>query len=558
MKYRRIYYLITVILIVLSIGVGLFRGYNWGIDFTGGTLIQIEMGKQVKISDVDAVLSEKDIAGSVTYAGDNNTQIIIKTNSSMNSDDRTALVDALGEKFDIQEDDVLSVENIGPSVGDTLRKSAYKAIAVAVIGMLIYIAVRFRWNYGVTAILALANTLLLLFGFYGLFHITINSPFIAAMLTILGYGINDTIVIFDRIRENVGKSTKRSINGMEPLIDKSIGQTVGRSIMTSLTTIAVMIPLLIICGSTIRSFILPLLVGVICSTLSSIFIATSLFYDLALLTNRGSYKGGKKDKKKLAESPKAEADDASGDGTQKAKASGAKAKTAKKTPEYTQDLKKKYKDLHKEKVAAAEKAAAEAKALEEAERLAKKEARLKAEKEAAAAVAIAEVRKAMAADEEKDVAQKAEAVLQSREQKIDDVLTDVAETAAAETDAGVISESTAADAEHGIEAAADLTEKAGRSVEEAVTEAAEKAEPAEKAATEAAEKAVEETAAKAEDAVTEAAETVEQIHDAVSETADHAEQAVDAAVAEAAEKVEDVREAVTEKAEDSKTEADAE
>ena len=158
---------------------------------------------------------------------------------------------------------------------------------------------RFQWRYGLAAIIALANTLLIVFGFYGLFHITINSPFIAAMLTILGYGINDTIVIFDRIRENTGNSSKRNVNGLIPLVDESIRQTVQRSVMTSITTILVMIPLLIICGTTIRSFILPLLVGVITSTLSSIFIATSVWYDINKLTDKGSY-NKKASKKKAA------------------------------------------------------------------------------------------------------------------------------------------------------------------------------------------------------------------------------------------------------------------
>ena len=130
-----------------------------------------------------------------------------------------------------------------------------------------------------------------------MFHISINSPFIAAILTILGYGINDTIVIFDRIRENTDNSARRSANGLAPLVDLSIKQTLGRSIMTSLTTVIVMVPLLIFCGDTIRSFILPILVGVICSTCSSIFIATSVWYDIMKSTDRSSYHGKAKKNK---------------------------------------------------------------------------------------------------------------------------------------------------------------------------------------------------------------------------------------------------------------------
>lgn len=298
MEKRKIYYIITVALIIVSIAIGLLRGYNFGIDFTGGTLMQIEMGKMVETSELDKVLQENSLAGSITHAGEGNTQVIIKTQDSLDSDTRTKLLASLEEKYGVTDDDVLSVENIGPSVGETLKSSAFKAVGIAVILMLIYIAVRFKWHYGIAAILALANTLLIVIGFYGIFHISINSPFIAAMLTILGYGINDTIVIFDRIRENTDISSKRSVNGLKPLVDESIRQTVGRSVVTSLTTIMVMVPMLIICGSTIRSFILPLLVGVIASTLSSIFIATSLWFDIMKLFDKSSYKGKAKEKHK--------------------------------------------------------------------------------------------------------------------------------------------------------------------------------------------------------------------------------------------------------------------
>ena len=210
MEKRKIYYIVTLVLIIASIATGLIRGYNFGIDFTGGTLMQIEMGKEVKISEINDILSDQKIDGNVTHAGDGNTQIIIKTTDSMESDTRTALMSALKEKYGVTDDAVLSIENIGPSVGETLKSSAFKATAIAIVLMLIYIAVRFMWKYGIAAIIALANTVLLVIGFYGVFHISINSPFIAAILTILGYGINDTIVIFDRIRENTDNSARRS------------------------------------------------------------------------------------------------------------------------------------------------------------------------------------------------------------------------------------------------------------------------------------------------------------------------------------------------------------
>ncbi len=301
MKNRRIYYIITVTIIIITIGIGLFRGYNFGIDFTGGTLLQYDMGQKVKISDVNSVLKDQKLEGTVMYTGEGDKGIIVKTSDDLEASQRQELMNAMKEKFGIEEDALQSVSNIGPSVGKTLRTSTAKAVAVALVLMLIYIAFRFMWKYGIAAILALANTILIMLGFYGAFHITINSPFIAAVLTILGYGINDTIVIFDRIRENTGgkEVAKRSLNGLDAKIDMSVRQTVGRSVMTSLTTIAVMVPLVAIGGSTIRSFILPILVGVLASTCSSIFIAPALWYDIMRLTDKNSpkYKAKQKEKR---------------------------------------------------------------------------------------------------------------------------------------------------------------------------------------------------------------------------------------------------------------------
>jgi len=305
MEKRKIYYIIAAALIIISLAAGLIRGFDFGIDFTGGTLIQIEMGEEIAVYKIQDVMKANSLTGSVTHAGEGNTQIIIKTPDSLEHGARESFIDSMGDAFGITDKDVLSVEHIGPSVGETLKKGAVKAIAAAVALMLVYIVIRFKWQYGVAAILALVVTLLILIGFYGVFGITINSPFIAAMLTILGYGINDTIVVFDRIRENMEISAKKSTNTLAPVVNESIRQTIGRSVMTSLTTIAVMIPLLILCGNTIRSFILPLLVGVITSTLSSIFIATSIWYDICRLTDTKSYRGGTKSRRRTKKAGKA-------------------------------------------------------------------------------------------------------------------------------------------------------------------------------------------------------------------------------------------------------------
>ena len=291
MKYRKIFYLVSVALIILGLGVGLIRGFNFGIDFTGGTKIQFNMGKEVALEDVKAVLKEHDIQADVIYAGEQNEKVIIKTTNAMTNDTRNAFYEAIGEKFSLEGEFVESSNLIGPSVGELLKKNAIKAVLLAAVAMLAYIAVRFEWKFGVAAILDLLHDVLILLAFYGLFHVQINSPFIAGMLIVVGYSINDTIVVFDRIRENVayGKRSK-----MDELIDKSINQTIGRSIMTSITTIVAIIPLYVLGGDSIREFTLPLIVGVTAGTISSITMASSLYYDLCNMIARPKYKGKQK------------------------------------------------------------------------------------------------------------------------------------------------------------------------------------------------------------------------------------------------------------------------
>jgi SecD/SecF fusion protein len=159
--------------------------------------------------------------------------------------------------------------------------------------MLIYIIIRFKWRFAVAAIVAVFHDVFMLIAFYGFFHMTINNPFIAAILTVVGYSINDTIVIFDRIRENL------HLIGRQPLpflIDHSINQTLVRSLMTSITTVIAIVPLVILGGETVRGFAVPLMIGIICGTASSIFIASPIFYQLSQI-GKGPQRGNAKGKK---------------------------------------------------------------------------------------------------------------------------------------------------------------------------------------------------------------------------------------------------------------------
>ena len=286
-KNRKIYYIISVSIIVIGLVFALVGGMNYGIDFTGGTNIQVEMGQQVDIDDVKDTLKEFDLDPQIIYAGEGNTQLVIKTMKSLENAERAEIIDSLSDAYGITDEDVLASEQFGPSVGDELKANAVKAVVIASIGMLIYIIFRFRsWKFGFTAIVGVVHDVLMVIAFYAIFGFTVNNPFIAAILTLVGYSINDTIVIFDRIRENKKIYSK---DNNETNIDRSLNQTLNRTIMTSLTTLVVMIPLCIMVSASIREFIIPLMVGVIVGCLSSIFVCSPLYYDLCRNEEESKY-----------------------------------------------------------------------------------------------------------------------------------------------------------------------------------------------------------------------------------------------------------------------------
>ena len=288
---RKKFYALSLAVILLGVAFFAFRGFNYGIDFTGGTMMQLEMGEKVDIDEVKDTIAQYDLSPTIVYAGEGNTQIVIRTIKDLKADDRSAVIDTIAEKYGIKDEDVLASEEFGPTVGKDLRKNATKAILLAALCMLIYVRFRFKnWQYGLAAVAGLAHDVLVALSFYAIFHITINNPFIAGILTVVGYSINDTIVVFDRIREN-SKFFKRK-QGIQ-LIDTSINQTMSRSLMTSLTTLVVMIPLFILASSELRSFLIPLMIGVFTGTYSSIFLCSPVFYELTKKEGISKYEDNK-------------------------------------------------------------------------------------------------------------------------------------------------------------------------------------------------------------------------------------------------------------------------
>lgn len=267
---------ISLVIIVAGFGMIAVNGFNLGIDFTGGTMMQINLHKaEVPVSDVQDLIAEFDLEAEIVHAGQTKEEVIIKTGKSLSNEDRVQIFNKFVQAYDLDVDnDLREANQFGPSVGKELQSKAMTSILIASLGMLIYITFRFEIIYGVTAIIALVHDVLVLLAVYALFGIPVNSSFIAAVLTIVGYSINDTIVVFDRVRENV-KIMKRA--SFEEIANTSLKQTITRSINTSLTTLLVIGSLYFLGVESIKEFALPLLAGVITGTYSSIFIASPLW-----------------------------------------------------------------------------------------------------------------------------------------------------------------------------------------------------------------------------------------------------------------------------------------
>lgn len=263
---------------LLVMAFGLFtiatKGLNYGIDFTGGTMIQVELGQKVSVTDVEKVLKPFDLSPEILHVGEAKTEVDIKTTKALDTAQREEVFTALKQAFNLQDDALRGSEQFGPAVGKELQQKAIIAIAIASVGMLIYISIRFQFIFGASAIMALLHDVLILISVYAIFRIPVNSPFIAAILTIVGYSINDTIVVFDRIRENLKDRRKESY---AQIANESIKSTLSRSINTSLTTVIVISGLYVFGVESVKTFALPLIVGISVGTFSSIFIASPIW-----------------------------------------------------------------------------------------------------------------------------------------------------------------------------------------------------------------------------------------------------------------------------------------
>jgi len=273
MSKRNLFISISLIFIIGSIVLIFTKGFNWGIDFKGGTVVQVQFQKQAPVKEIRELLSKKYEGVSVTNFGSPQEVIIkfpVKTKNSVTKDmgDKVEeILKPLG-KFEIRRVDI-----VGAKVGGELTEKGIKALLFAIIGVLIYVAFRFEWSFAVASIFALIHDLTISIGFVSLFNVDVNLDVLAALLTILGYSLNDTIVVFDRIREEIVESKERNLGA---LINSAVSQTLSRTTLTSLTTFFVVLTLFMFGGEIIKPFSFTLLVGIIAGTYSSIFIASPL------------------------------------------------------------------------------------------------------------------------------------------------------------------------------------------------------------------------------------------------------------------------------------------
>ena len=264
--------LVTIVLLVLTTTLFIIKGANFGVDFTGGTSITINNKKTDK--SIETIIKEYNYNIEKIKVSDNDTTITIK--ETLDKEDITSLTTNLKDNYDL-DSDIYVVSKI---VKQELVKNAVKSLIVASIGIIIYIAIRFRFNYAISGIVALIHDIVFTFLFFSTFKIEINSIFIAAILTIIGYSINDTIVTFDIIRDSYKNKYKNNITKVEELddlVNNSIRRTLSRTILTTITTIIPVIILLIFGSKEILTFNIALLVGFILGTYSSIFISNILW-----------------------------------------------------------------------------------------------------------------------------------------------------------------------------------------------------------------------------------------------------------------------------------------
>ena len=274
-RFYKLFNFTSILLIAVSVFLLLFKGLNFGVDFKGGTLIELKTtDKSIKITNIRDSLNQINLGDvSVKKFGTDDDYLIKFEKKKFNdpnfiSEIKKKLSTSLGNNFEFRR-----VENVGPKVSSELLKSGIIAIALSLVAMLIYIWIRFEWQFSLGAIIALFHDVLITLGIFSLFSLEINLSIVAAVLTIVGYSMNDTVVIFDRVRENLKKYSDIKIF---ELTNISINETLSRTIITSVTTLLALFSIFFFGGEILKGFSLAMILGVFFGTYSSIYIANPI------------------------------------------------------------------------------------------------------------------------------------------------------------------------------------------------------------------------------------------------------------------------------------------
>jgi preprotein translocase subunit SecF len=275
MGWKNISFTFSSLLIILGlIGVvQVARGKaNLGIDFVGGTTVQLSFKEPVAIDKARAALEKSGFHGStIQQVGEGGNQILIKLRESEGASDKVQTM--FKQEFSANPFEVISIQEIGPVIGQSLQRQALWAITISIIAIIIYIAFRFQFKFGVAAAIATVHDVLAVFGIFYILHKEINLLIVTALLTLAGYSLTDTVVVFDRIRENLKRNRRDPLSKM---VNDSINEVLSRTIITSLTVVLVLIPLVLFGGDVLHEFSVALLMGVIVGTYSSVFVASPI------------------------------------------------------------------------------------------------------------------------------------------------------------------------------------------------------------------------------------------------------------------------------------------
>lgn len=273
MRVRKAAYIVSLILVAMALVSLLVRGLNYGVDFAGGTLLQFRFAREVTTEELRKALGTMGLEKSIIQRFSTN-EVVIRA-PKLSQEDQGRLSTLLKEQLGSAE--LVRIEDVGPAVGADLRRMGIIALLVAIGGILVYVAFRFEFRPAVTSILALAHDGLVVLGIVSLFGREFTIPVLAAVLTILGYSINDSIVIMDRVRENL-EGKKRS-EDLEGVVNRSVNEVLSRTINTVLTTALPVLALFFFGGKMLQDFSLAILVGLLVGTYSSIFVVSALWVD---------------------------------------------------------------------------------------------------------------------------------------------------------------------------------------------------------------------------------------------------------------------------------------